>query len=53
MLICSNLMVSVLHNIMESIRKNVTHEAKEKIVHLFKLWWAKMNKSRLKTVYCW
>ena len=35
-------MVSVLHY-MWSIRKNVTHEANEKIVHLFEPWWANMQ----------
>ena len=42
MLIYSNLMVPVLHNIMLSIRKNVAHEAKGKIVHVFEPWWPKM-----------
>ena len=43
MLICSNLMVSVVYILLcgES-EKNVTHEAKGKIVHLFEPLWAKM-----------
>ena len=49
--ICSNLMVPVLHTIMWSIRKYVTHEVKEKIVHLFEPWWAKMSIPRNSVVY--
>lgn len=54
MLICNNLVVSVLYNIMWSIRKNVTHEAKGKIVHLFEPWWAQMPRRKtFQHVWTW
>ena len=56
MLICSNVVVSVLHNIMRSIIKNVHHETKRKIVHIFEPWWAKLKKEAkakwVKMLYC-
>ena len=45
MLISSNPMTSVLHNIMWSIGKNVIHKAKGKIVYLIEPWWTKMYKN--------
>ena len=45
MLICCNLMISVLHKIMWSIKKKkkkTTCEVKGKIADLFESWWAKM-----------